>query len=84
MDLAQQSAGTFTAYVEQMTAAGTLPPGATIINAVVVIEAAYTDDEGVLQTQPILLCPMGAVSRIWLRGLFARVRERMFWSSVRR
>ena len=82
MDLAQTT-GTFTAYVDQMIASKALPPGVTIINAVVVLDIAYTDDEGVLQTQPILLCPMGAVSRIWLRGLFARVREKMFRANLR-
>ena len=81
MDLAQTT-GTFTAYVDQMIASNALPPGATVINAVVVVEVAYTDSEGTLQTQPILLCPMGSVSRIWLRGLFSRVRERMFRSSM--
>lgn len=84
MDLTQSAATrTFTAYVDQMIASDMLPPGSTVINAVVVVEAAYLDDDGVLHTQPFLMCPMGAVSRIWLRGLFARVREKMFWSGLR-
>jgi len=81
--LRSAATGTFTAYIEQITAANTLPAGATVLNAVVVLDLAYTDDKGVLHTQPILLCPMGTVSRIWLRGLFARVREKMFGANVR-
>jgi hypothetical protein len=75
--LAQTDATRFGAYIDEMITNGALPHGLQVINAVVVLEGAYYDADGMLHTQPIVLCPMGDVSRIWLRGLFSRIRKRV-------